>query len=116
GTGDGWTLSLEREGHQVSVTVSDDDLVVGVMIGRSIECLDQGLREVLTGSISRSHVLLLHHHDTYEAFDLCSMNGTHIGEVPMRRRRLGQDPLMMHLAPEGDHPVFLLWHGREEPD
>jgi hypothetical protein len=115
GTGGAWTISLEREEQRASVSLSDDELSVGVMIGRSVACLDQGLQKVLSGNISRGHVLLLHHHDAYEAFDLCSMNGTQDGEGPMRRRRLGTDPVTMHLAPETDMPVLLRWHGCEEP-
>ena len=105
-----WTVTLEREGRAASVTLTDDELALGVVIGRAVNCHDHGLRAVLETSISRGHLLLLHHHDTYEAYDLCSMNGTWESGKAVRRRRLG--PERVTLALSNHQPVVLHWHGR----
>jgi hypothetical protein len=109
--GESWTVTLERQGMAAVVTLTDAALYLGVMIGRGNNCFDDGLRAVLDGSISRGHLLLLHHHDTYEAYDLCSMNGTWEAGTAVRRRRLGAERVTLELS--NQKPVVLHWHGRE---
>jgi hypothetical protein len=108
--GGAWTVTLEREGRAASVTLTDDELSLGVVIGRAVNCHDRGLRAVLETSISRGHLLLLHHHDTYEAYDLCSLNGTWESGKSVKRRRLGSDKVVLSLS--NHQPVVLHWHGR----
>jgi hypothetical protein len=105
-----WAVTLEREQHAASVSLSEEELSVGVMIGRSPGCHDRGLRSVLDTYISRGHVLLLHHHETYEAFDLRSMNGTWEAGRAVKRRRLGAERATLELATS--KAVVLHWHGR----
>jgi hypothetical protein len=109
--GESRTVTLERQGMAAVVTLTDAQLSLGVMIGRGLNCLDDGLRTVLDASISRGHLLLLHHHDTYEAYDLCSMNGTWEAGKAVRRRRLGAERVTLELS--NHKPVVLHWHGRE---
>jgi hypothetical protein len=111
GTADGhWAVTLERANHAASVSLSDEELSAGVVIGRAPNCHDRGLRSVLDTHISRGHLLLLHHHETYEVFDLCSMNGTWEAGRAVKRRRLGADQATLQLA--GGAAVVLHWHGR----
>ncbi len=109
--GPSWDVTLERERRAASVSLSDEELAVGVVIGRSTSCLDQGLQAVLDTHISRGHLLLLHHHDAYEVFDLCSLNGTWERGKAVKRRRLGAERATLQLA--GGAPVVLHWHGRD---
>jgi hypothetical protein len=111
GEGEAWTVTLERQGQAAAVTLTDAELSLGVMIGRAPNCHDHGLRAVLDTSISRGHLLLLHHHDTYEAYDLCSMNGTWEAGKAVRRRRLGAERVTLELS--NHRPAVLRWHGRE---
>ncbi len=116
GGGRVWTVSLERDDRRASVELSDADLALGVMIGRSdssrARCLDAGLQAVLDTNVSRGHVLLLHHHEAYEAFDLCSTQGTWCGGERTTRRRLGDERSALRLATA--RPVTFCWHGRRE--
>jgi hypothetical protein len=51
----------------------------------------------------------LHQHDTYEAFDLRSTNGTWEDGARVLRRRLGEELVTLSLST--GHPVMLRWQG-----
>src|SRR5262249_55737686 len=64
-------LTLKRQQRAVSVEIGEADLYAGVLIGRSDSCLDRGLRAVLSGQISRLHLLLMAEQRRVYAMDLC---------------------------------------------
>ena len=69
-------LTLRRQARAVSIELTEADLYAGIIIGRAETCMDRGLRQVLSGQISRLHVLLLAERGRVYAMDLCSTNGT----------------------------------------
>lgn len=84
-------LGFERAGMGALVTVSEEDLKLGVLIGRSARCLDRGVASVLSEAISRVHLLLLREGGRTCAYDLCSTNGTWLHDaearfIPLPRR------------------------------
>lgn len=106
-------LTLARQGRAVSVEISESDLYAGVMIGRSESCLDRGLRQVLSGQISRLHLLLLAEHRRVYAMDLCSTNGTWYRDQRLRRLLLSDDGMRLLLS-GNDSKVELTWHPRSK--
>ncbi len=77
-------LGFERAGMGALLTVSEDDLQLGVLIGRSARCLDRGVASVLSEAISRVHLLLLREGGRTCIYDLCSTNGTWLQEHEVR--------------------------------
>ena len=77
--------------------------------------MDRGLRQVLSGQISRLHVLLLAERGRVYAMDLCSTNGTwHSGH---RVRRVLMADKGTNLVLSGnDSKVELTWHPRISGD
>lgn len=100
-------LTLARAGHSVSVELSEQELQLGVIVGRSHRCVDRGLRSVLTESVSRAHLLLLRERDATWAYDLGSVQGTWLEGKRVRRVRLRDGGTSLVLA-EID-PVTLDW-------
>ena len=96
-------------GHLVEI--GEPDLYAGVLIGRSDSCLDRGLRAVLSGQISRLHLLLLAEQRRVYAIDLCSTNGTWYKEKRVRRILLPDEGLRLVLS-GNDSKVELTWHPR----
>jgi len=103
-------VTLARAGQRASVELADADLEVGVLVGRSDKCVDRGLRAVMSESVSRAHLLLLREHEVVHAFDLCSMQGTYIDAMRVRRCRLPDTGATLRLATTD--PVSLTWHPR----
>jgi len=104
-------LTLQRQQRAVSLEISEADLYAGVMIGRSESCLDRGLRQVLSGQISRLHLLLLAEKRRVYAMDLCSTNGTWYHERRVRRVLLSDEGTRLVLS-GNDSKVELTWHPR----
>jgi len=104
-------LTLRRQQRAVSVEIGEPDLYAGVLIGRSDSCLDRGLRAVLSGQISRLHLLLLAEQRRVYAIDLCSTNGTWYKEKRVRRILLPDEGLRLVLS-GNDSKVELTWHPR----
>ncbi|MBL9002972.1 MAG: FHA domain-containing protein [Myxococcales bacterium] len=104
-------LTLQRQQRAVSLEISEADLYAGVMIGRSESCLDRGLRQVLSGQISRLHLLLLAEKRRVYAMDLCSTNGTWYRERRARRVLLSDEGTRLVLS-GNDSKVELTWHPR----
>ncbi len=105
-----WARVTLRQGEKAaSVGLGRASLEAGVLIGRLKQCPDRRLLEVLTGGVSRGHVLLFRHHDVCEAFDLCSTQGTFLGTKRVRRVRLDPDGTELRLA--SNDPVALEWTG-----
>jgi pSer/pThr/pTyr-binding forkhead associated (FHA) protein len=67
------------------IDLTEAELDLGVLVSRTVRCVDESLRAILDDNISRGHVLLLHHGDVFEAFDLCSTNGTFVGGKRVKR-------------------------------
>jgi len=105
-------ISLQRNQRAVSIEVSEQDLYAGVMIGRAETCMDRGLRQVLSGQISRLHLLLLAERGRVYAMDLCSTNGTWLEGRRVRRIQL-LDQGMRLLLSGRDSKVELTWHPRD---
>ncbi len=104
-------LTLKRHHRAVSVEIGEADLYAGVLIGRSDSCLDRGLRAVLSGQISRLHLLLLAEHRRVYALDLCSTNGTWYKDKRVRRLLLSDEGMRLVLS-GNDSKVELVWHPR----
>lgn len=102
-------LVAERGGETATVVLADDDLALGVLVGRADKCVDRGLRRVLTAEISRAHVLLLREHDATWAFDLASTNGTYVHGRRIARLELEDGGTVLDLA-GGRKSVRLRFH------
>ena len=86
GPGSSWTyeLTLRTQGRRARVRLSRADLEAGVLVGRSERCTDGGLRAVLSGAISRAHLLLLRERSGCMAYDVASTQGTFHADRPVR--------------------------------
>lgn len=104
-------LTLLRKTRAVSVELAEADLYAGVVIGRSENCIDRGLRNVLSGQISRLHLLLLAERQRVYAMDLCSTNGTWVASRRVRRVALRDEGMRLVLS-GNDSKVELVWHPR----
>jgi hypothetical protein len=104
-------LTLRRQARAVSIELSEADLYAGLIIGRAETCMDRGLRQVLSGQISRLHVLLLAERGRVYAMDLCSTNGTWHNGQRVRRIHLSDSGTRLVLS-GNDSKVELTWHPR----
>lgn len=104
-------LTLRRQTRAVSIEFSEADLYAGVIIGRAETCMDRGLRQVLSGQISRLHVLLLAERGRVYAMDLCSTNGTWHNNQRIRRVLMADSGTRLILS-GNDSKVELTWHPR----
>jgi hypothetical protein len=104
-------VTLRRQTKAVSVELSEADLYAGVIIGRSETCMDRGLRQVLSGQISRLHLLLMAERGRVYAMDLCSTNGTWQHGQRVRRVELPDQGTQLLLS-GNDSKVELTWHPR----
>jgi hypothetical protein len=107
-TGGPYGLTLSRGGRSASVTLADEDVVRGVMIGRSEKCHTELLRRITDVNTSRTHVLVLREHGVTYAYDLASTQGTFMNGAPVRRARL-EDGATLTLS-RGPDAVRLSWH------
>jgi hypothetical protein len=74
-------LTVQGDGAGAQVGISEADLRLGVLIGRSEKCLDRGVTAILSKNISRAHLLLLREETRTCAYDLGSTNGTRVDGV-----------------------------------
>lgn len=101
-------ITLVRENRRASVDLTDEQLDVGVLLGRADKCLDAGLRFVLNECVSRVHALLWREGGAYYAFDTGSTNGMlHDGKL-VRRIRLPDEGTVFTLSRH--LPVHVYWH------
>lgn len=76
-TGEGYEVMLETPQRRVGVVFSKADLDHGVLIGRADKCVDEGLRSILGGTISRVHILLIREKGACHLYDVASLVGTY---------------------------------------
>jgi hypothetical protein len=107
-TGSRWAVTLERQGHTASVTVTADELKSGVVIGRSEKCHSENLRRITDTATSRVHVLLLCEGEKIQAFDLASTHGVSFDGKLVRRVDLADEGTVLLLG-HGPHAVRLFW-------
>ena len=111
GPGCAW-VTLHRAGQSAGVELGEAELDRGVVVGRSEGCVD-ALKAVLDTNVSRGHLLLLHHHGMFEAFDLCSTQGTFAAGKRVRRFVLPDEGAELQLASKD--PVMLAWKRSGSP-
>ncbi len=104
-----WAITLARGPRHATVTVTEDDLVRGVIIGRSEKCHSEELRRITDVSTSRAHVLLLRESGATYAYDLASTQGTFANGAKVRRVALSDESAMLILG-QGDAAVRMFWH------
>lgn len=99
-------LTLQSSERSAAVELPEQALDDGVLLGRADNCLDRGLRAVLSTHISRTHLLLLRDGTEVMALDLCSTNGTRYAGQKVRRVMVPAEGLALTLGPE----LTLIWH------
>lgn len=106
-----YMVSLAR-GHRIaSVALTDEDIVRGVMIGRSEKCHSEMLRRITDESTSRAHVLILREGAFVNAYDLSSTHGTFFNGYSISRVAMSDQGTLLMLG-RGDNAVRLQWHPR----
>jgi len=101
-------LTLQSYDRSAAVELPEQALDNGILLGRADNCLDKGLRAVLSTHISRTHLLLLRDAGAIYAIDLCSTNGTRQGGQRVRRVAVPAEGVALTLGPE----LTLIWHPR----
>ncbi len=109
GRGGRWAITLEREGRSATLTLAEEDLAGGVLIGRSEKCHSETLRRITSMSTSRVHVLILREGQQVFAYDLASTQGTYQSQQAARRSELADSGTLLMLG-RGDRAVRLYWH------
>lgn len=99
-------LTLQASDRTAAVEVPERALDDGVLLGRADNCLDRGLRAVLSTHISRTHLLLLREGTEILALDLCSTNGTRHAGQKVRRVSIPAEGVALTLGPE----LTMIWH------
>jgi pSer/pThr/pTyr-binding forkhead associated (FHA) protein len=89
------------------VRLSKADLEHGVLIGRADKCVDEGLRAILSDTISRVHVLLIREKGACHLYDVASLVGTYAHGQRVRCLPLADTGSMVQLASHGG--VRLHW-------
>ncbi len=110
-TGGQYALTLSRAGRSATVTLSEEDISRGVMIGRSEKCHAEMLRRITDENTSRTHILVLREGGAVSAYDLASTHGTFVNGLPARRVRLFKSGTSVSLG-RGKNAVRLSWHAR----
>lgn len=110
-TGGQYALTLSRAGRTATVTLSDQDLARGVVIGRSEKCHAEMLRRITDENTSRVHILVLREAEIVTAYDLASTQGTYLNGMPTRRVVLSESGTSVSLG-RGDNAVRMLWQTR----
>lgn len=110
-SGGHYALTLSRSGRSATVTLSDEDLARGVILGRSEKCHAEMLRRITDENTSRVHILVLREGVHVSAYDLASTQGTYLNGMPTRRVLLSEGGTSLTLG-RGDGAVRLLWHTR----
>jgi hypothetical protein len=106
-TGEGYEVILETHQRRVGVRLSNADLEHGVLIGRSDKCVDEGLRSILSDTVSRVHVLLIREKGTCRLYDCASLVGTYAHGQRVRCLALSDVGTAVQLAGRGG--VTLHW-------
>lgn len=107
-----YAVTLARAGRSATVTVSEEDLACGVVIGRSEKCHSEMLRRITTENTSRVHVLLLREGAVVNAYDLASTHGTYAANGMPARRIVMSEPTASLTLGRGRDAVSLFWHPR----
>ena len=116
-TGGHYALTLTRGPRSATVTLSDEDLAGGVIIGRSEKCHSEALRRVTDLNTSRTHQLVLREGDSVWAYDIASTHGTYLPDGTQTRRALlssvhGGGAKSEVVLGAGESAVRLSWHAR----
>lgn len=106
-----YALTLSRTGRSATVTLSDEDLARGVVIGRSEKCHAEMLRRITDENTSRVHILVLREGNVVAAYDLASTQGTYLNGMATRRVVLSNGGTSLSLG-RGDNAVRMMWHTR----
>jgi hypothetical protein len=107
-----FAITLARAGRSATVSVSEQDLACGVVIGRSEKCHSEMLRRITTENTSRVHVLVLREGPVVNAYDLASTHGTYgMNGMPARRFVLDMPTSNLTLG-RGSDAVTMIWHPR----
>jgi hypothetical protein len=111
-TGEGYEVILEsrpRGGVPIlaGVRLTNADLEHGVLIGRADKCVDEGLRAILSISVSRVHVLLIREEGACHLYDCASLVGTFVNSQRVRCLPLDDAGTTAQLA--AHHGVTLHW-------
>ena len=106
--GEDYEVILEKPGRRVGVRLSAADLEHGVLIGRSEKCVDARLLEMLGGTISRVHVLLIREEGCCHLYDVASLVGTFADGARVRCLPLADEGTSARLAARGGVTL----HGR----
>ncbi len=110
-SGGHYALTLSRAGRFATVTLTEQELARGVIIGRSEKCHAEMLRRITDENTSRVHLLLLREGNIVSAYDLASTQGTFIDSLRTRRVVLAKDGATLTLG-RGEGAVRLLWNAR----
>ncbi len=103
-----YALTLVRGGRSATVMVAEEDLVRGVVIGRSEKCHTELLRRITDESTSRVHVLVMREGPVVYAYDLASTQGTYVNGMPARRVVLSDGGTSITLG-RGENAVCMVW-------
>lgn len=103
-----YSVTLRRRDRMATVGLAREDLVRGVIIGRSEKCHSEELRRVAGNTTSRSHLLILRDGGVSFAYDLASTVGTYHRDAPVRRVELDDGGTQLVLA-RGMDEVELFW-------
>ena len=101
-------LTLVRGGRSATVMVTEEDLVRGVVIGRSEKCHTEMLRRITDVGTSRVHILVMREGPVVYAYDLASTQGTYSNGMPVRRVVLHDSGSSITLG-HGQNGVCMLW-------
>jgi hypothetical protein len=102
-------ITLQSYDRSAAVELAEHALDQGVLLGRADNCIDRGLRAVLSTHISRTHLLLLRESGEIFAIDLCSTNGTRQAGQKVRRVSIPAEGAALTLGPE----LTMIWHPRK---
>ncbi|MBW2462127.1 MAG: FHA domain-containing protein [Deltaproteobacteria bacterium] len=79
----------------------------GVLVGRYERCVGQGALAITTGTVSRTHALILRDGPADRIFDLASTGGTFLDGRRIRSAALSRSGSCVRLA--SDDPVHMYW-------
>lgn len=109
--GSRFALTLVRGGRSATVMVTEEDLVRGVVIGRSEKCHTELLRRITDEGTSRVHILVMREGPVVHAYDLASTQGTFVNGVPARRVALADAGSTITLG-SGPNAVRMIWQAQ----
>lgn len=104
-----FTVTVRRGDAEASLSLTEEDLVRGVILGRSERCVSESLRRVTEMGTSRVHLLLVREGSEIHAYDLASTQGTFLGPKRVRRARLPERGATMLILGNTSEAVQLTW-------